>query len=74
MNCSMAIIGILREVINPVFKANGLPEINVKIGMAYGYILAVLYGECLENTHIEVIGSSISLAAKITSLAKANQT
>ena len=73
LNCSMAIIGILRDVINPVFKANGLPEITVKIGMAYGYILAVLYGKCLENSHIDILGSSISLAAKITSLAKANQ-
>ncbi len=73
LNCSMAIMGILSDVINPVFKANGLPEITVKIGMAYGYILVVLYGKCLENSHIDVLGSSISLAAKITSLAKANQ-
>jgi class 3 adenylate cyclase len=73
LNCSIAIMGILRDVINPVFKKNGLPEITVKIGMAYGYILAVLYGKCLENSHIDIVGSSINLAAKITSLAKANQ-
>ena len=73
LNCSTAILGILTEVINPVFRTNGLPEITVRIGMAYGYILAVLYGKCLENTHIDIIGSSISLAAKITSLAKADQ-
>jgi adenylate cyclase len=73
LNCSMAIIGILREVINPIFKTNDLPEFTVRIGLAYGYILVVLYGKSLENIHVDIIGSSISLAAKITSIAKANQ-
>jgi class 3 adenylate cyclase len=64
---------ILRDVINPIFRRNGLPEITVRVGMACGYILVVLYGKSLENAHIDLIGSSISLAAKITSIAKANQ-
>ena len=71
--CSTAILGILREVINPIFRTNDLPEITVRIGLAYGYTLVVLYGKSLENAHIDIIGSSISLAAKITSIAKANQ-
>ena len=73
LRCSTAILGILREVINPIFRTNDLPEITVRIGLAYGYTLVVLYGKSLENAHIDIIGSSISLAAKITSIAKANQ-
>jgi class 3 adenylate cyclase len=73
LNSSVAILGILRDVINPIFRTNGLPEITVRVGMACGYILVVLYGKSLENAHIDIIGSSISLAAKITSIAKANQ-
>lgn len=73
LRCSTAILGILREVINPIFRTNNLPEITVRIGLAYGYTLVVLYGKSLENAHIDIIGSSISLAAKITSIAKANQ-
>ena len=73
LNCSRAILEIIREVINPVFKANELPEIPVRIGMAYGYALVVLYGKSLEIAHIDIIGSSISMAAKIASLAKPNQ-
>lgn len=73
LNCSIAILGILRDVINPIFRTNGLPEITVRVGMACGYILVVLYGKSLEIAHIDLIGSSISLAAKITSIAKANQ-
>jgi adenylate cyclase len=73
LNCSRAILEIIREVINPVFKTNELPEITVRIGMAYGYALVVLYGKSLEKAHIDIIGSSISLAAKIASIAKPNQ-
>lgn len=73
LNCSRAILEIIREVINPVFNAKELPEITVRIGMAYGYALVVLYGKSLEIAHIDIIGSSISMASKIASLAKPNQ-
>jgi adenylate cyclase len=73
LNCSRAVLEIIREVINPAFKANELPEITVRIGLAYGYALVVLYGKSLEIAHIDIIGSSISLAAKIASIAKPNQ-
>ena len=72
LNCSRAILEI-REVINPVFNAKELPEITVRIGMAYGYALVVLYGKSLEIAHIDIIGSSISMASKIASIAKPNQ-
>ncbi len=73
LKCSRAILEIIKEVINPAFKANDLPEITVRIGLAYGYALVVLYGKSLEKAHIDIIGSSISLASKIVSLAKPNQ-
>ncbi|MFL6404026.1 MAG: adenylate/guanylate cyclase domain-containing protein [Nitrososphaeraceae archaeon] len=73
LDCSKAILDIINEVINPAFKTNQLPEITVKIGLAYGYALVVLYGKSLEKAHIDIVGSSISLSAKISSIAKANQ-
>ena len=73
LNCSRAILQIIKEVINPAFKANELPEITVRIGLAYGYALVVLYGKSLEKAHIDIIGSSISMASKIASIAKPNQ-
>jgi adenylate cyclase len=73
LDSSKAILEIIKEVINPAFKANQLPEISVRIGLAYGYALVVLYGKSLEKAHIDIVGSSISLAAKISSIAKANQ-
>jgi adenylate cyclase len=64
---------IIREAINSSFKENALPEISVRIGLTYGYALVVLYGNSLEKAHIDIIGSSISLASKIVSIAKPNQ-
>jgi class 3 adenylate cyclase len=55
LNCSRAILEIIKEIINPIFKANGLPEITVRIGLAYGYALIVLYGKSLEKAHIDTL-------------------
>jgi adenylate cyclase len=42
LSCSKAMLEIIREVINPAFKANGLAEITVRIGLAYGDALIVI--------------------------------
>ena len=73
LKCSRAILKIIKQVINPECKAHELPEITVRIGLTYGYALVVLYGNNLEKAHIDIIGSSISLASKIVSIAKPNQ-
>jgi adenylate cyclase len=73
LNCSRAILEIIREAINPVFKTNEFPEITARIGLAYGYGLVVLYGKSLEKAHIDIVGSSISLASKVGSIAQPNQ-
>jgi len=73
LDCATSILQIIREVINPAFNGNGLPEISIKIGLTFGYALVLLYGHSLEKAHIDIVGSSISLASKIVSIAKPNQ-
>jgi adenylate cyclase len=73
LNCSRAILDIIGQAINPVFRINELPEITVRIGLAYGHALVVLYGKNLERAHIDIVGSSISLASKVASIARPNQ-
>ncbi len=73
LNCSAAILKIMKNALNPVFRANELPEITVRTGLAYGSALVVLYGKSIEKAHIDITGSSISLASKIASIAKPNQ-
>jgi len=73
LDCATSILQIIREVINPAFNGNGLPEISIKMGLTFGYALVLLYGHSLEKAHIDIVGSSISLASKIVSIAKPNQ-
>ena len=73
LNCSAAVLEILKNGINPIFMENELPEITVRTGLAFGPNLVVLYGKSLEKAHVDITGSSISLAAKIASIAKPNQ-
>lgn len=73
LDCSRTILEIIKNAINPVFKANKLPEITVRTGLAFGSALVVVYGKSLEKAHIDMTGSSISLASKIASFAQPNQ-
>ena len=73
LNCSRAVLEIIKNAMNPIFKENKLPEITVRTGLAYGSTLVVLYGKSLEKAHVDITGSGISLAAKIASIAKPNQ-
>ena len=73
LNCSRAVLEIIKNGMNPIFKENKLPEITVRTGLAYGSTLVVLYGKSLEKAHVDITGSSISLAAKIASIARPNQ-
>lgn len=65
VSCSKSILEIIREVINPAFKEIDLPGITVRLGLAYGDALVVLYGKSLEKAHIDIIGSSISMASRL---------
>jgi adenylate cyclase len=71
--CAMNVLEIIKNGINPIFKKYSLPPINVKIGIEYGEAIILLYGRNIEFAHIDLIGFSISIASKITSLASPNE-
>ena len=72
LDSAKTMIRIITKVINPVLY-NKLPQIQVKIGIDLGESMIVLYGKNLDTSHIDLIGSGISIASKITALAKPNQ-
>jgi adenylate cyclase len=72
LDSAKTMIRIITKVINPVLY-NILPQIQVKIGIDLGESMIVLYGKNLDTSHIDLIGSGISIASKITALAKPNQ-
>ena len=71
--CAINVLNVISNGINPIFKKNSLPAINVKIGIEYGDAIILVYGKNTEFAHIDLIGFSISIASKITSLASQNE-
>jgi class 3 adenylate cyclase len=69
LECGRTMLEAIRSGINPALKSHGLPEIGAKVSMDYGEVLVVLYGKSLENSHIDIVGSNISMAAKMLAFA-----
>ncbi|MFL6379680.1 MAG: adenylate/guanylate cyclase domain-containing protein [Nitrososphaera sp.] len=70
LECAKDMQRIIRECINPELSARGLPQLTVKMSIDYGDVQVVLYGKSIERSHIDIVGSSISMAAKMIPLAK----
>jgi class 3 adenylate cyclase len=70
VDCAKGMREIIKKCINPELKLHGLPEIKAKMSVDYGDVQVVLYGKSLERSHIDIVGSSISMAAKMIPLAK----
>lgn len=68
LDCGKTMLEVVNGCINPVLRSRGLQELGVKISMDLGDVLVVLYGKSLENSHIDIIGSNISMAAKMLAL------
>ncbi len=70
VHCANSALTVLEKGLNPVFKQNDYPELSVKIGLDEGETVVVRYGKSLP---IDILGYSISIAAKITAITKPNQ-
>ncbi len=73
VNCARSMMRVVTEGLNPAFIDNGLPKIGIKIGIDFGENLVVLYGRDPTRSYIDMVGSSISIAAKITAIAMPGQ-
>ncbi len=72
IECSLSMINIIKDGINPILTDYGYPELEVKIGIDVGEHVVIRYGN-EKRYYIDIIGYPISMAAKITEHAKPNQ-
>lgn len=70
VGCAKDMQWIIKECVNPELSARGLPQLTVKMSIDYGDVQVVLYGKSIDRSHIDIVGSSISMAAKMLPLAK----
>ena len=73
VNCAKSMIRVLNEAINPVLTANDYPTISAKIGIDSGENMIVRYGSDKTKSHVDILGASMNMAAKIQNMAQPNQ-
>jgi class 3 adenylate cyclase len=73
VKCARSMMKVVAEGLNPAFTDNALPKIGIKVGIDFGENLVVLYGRDPTRSYIDMVGSAISIAAKITGIASPGQ-
>lgn len=78
ISCASTMIKVLKEGINPILNQYDYPELKVRVGIDYGEVAIVQYGidiyefdnVTFKTPHLDLIGYTISVAVKMTSLAE----
>ena len=73
VTCAESMLKVLKVGLNPILKENNLPELKVKIGIDYGENTIVRYGDDPHEAHVDILGPSVSMAAKIQNLSQPDQ-
>jgi adenylate cyclase len=78
IGCACTMIRVIQEGINPILNQYDYPDLKVRIGIDLGEVAVVQYGIdideyeqiVLKRPHLDLVGYTISIAVKMTSLAK----
>jgi adenylate cyclase len=82
VSCACSMVKVIREGINPILGQYDYPELKIRIGIDVGENAVVQYGwdthildgkVVLKKPHLDILGYTISIAAKMTAVAKADQ-
>jgi adenylate cyclase len=72
VQCAKSMITVIKNGINPIINQYDYPELSVKIGIDEGENVIVQYGHD-KSSLIDILGYSMSISAKITSLTNPNK-
>ena len=73
IDCAKSMISVIRDGINPVLNQYDYPDLMVKIGVDFGHNIVVRYGSDEQNSHVDLMGPAMNIAAKIQGMARPNQ-
>ena len=73
VNCAISMISVIEKGINPILNQYDYPDLMVKIGIDFGQNIVVRYGSNENQSHVDLMGPAMNIAAKIQSMAKPNQ-
>jgi adenylate cyclase len=70
IDCALTLRGLVYRVLNPILEERGFPTIGVRIGLDAGEAYIETIGSPATKQHKDIIGSVVSLAAKIQAQAE----
>lgn len=70
ISCAKMMHGIIYKAINPVLSKKSFPELKIKVTVDFGECSIVRYGSDKNKAHIDLIGLTLNLAAKMQQLTK----
>jgi adenylate cyclase len=72
ISCALNMVLVVEQGINPILEESGFPRLQIKIGIDSGENAIIEYAFSIKNSHVDIIGYPMNIAAKITSLAPPN--
>jgi adenylate cyclase len=72
ISCALNMALVVEQGINPILEEFSFPRLQIKIGVDSGENAIVEYAFNIKDSHVDIIGYPMNIAAKITSLAPPN--
>jgi class 3 adenylate cyclase len=69
IKCAQTIVDVAKISTNPILNENHLPSLHLHMGVDFGSCSILLYGTDKKKSHIDIIGNTINMAAKIQAVA-----
>ena len=73
VSCAESMLKVLKMGINPVLKQYDYPDLAIKIGIDFGENSIIRYGDNEKESHVDLLGPSMNMAAKIQTHAQPDQ-
>src|ERR671922_2789544 len=79
--CARSMIKVMRQGINPILNQYDYPEMSIRVGIDVGETALIQYGwdihaldgkQIVKEPHHDILGYTVNVAVKMTSLAKPN--
>jgi len=73
VSCAESMLKAVKIGINPVLQQYDYPDLAIKIGIDFGENTIIRYGDNEEESHVDLLGPSMNMAAKIQNHAQPDQ-
>jgi len=73
IECAKTMHYVIDKAINPILEEDGFPKLQIKVTIDFGDCSIVRYGADKHLSHVDLIGLTLNLAAKMQSYTKPNQ-